>query len=270
MVVFERDRYVCFEGFNAGAAELICGELGFPEVEEYSVQTLPRTVPQSRTRRLSCLDVPGRFQRLKDCSLTADNCSSNEAVRLQCREPYGEIGSDSQAWTCPSQAAHESDQEIHYLFNVPVGFCVYPGHVRNGHWDSNMTTFGSKITLNCDEGYSINGSATLQCVGLPGRSTYFPIWNMPIPFCWKFENVTKGGAISTTPTQNTDYISSEEHLKYLQGEGLTTQELTQVPETTATSFLRDGKPTEVAVVLPATNNTTPIADREGFRNKALL
>ncbi|XP_072164254.1 uncharacterized protein [Diadema setosum] len=252
LVVYETDRYVCSDGFNAEAAELVCGELGFPAAEEYTAEALPRTVTPSKTGRLLCLGVPSRFQRLKDCSLTPDDCSSNAAVRLKCREPYGEIeseGKKSQTWTCPGQALHGSGQEVH-LFNISAGNCVHPGHVPNGHWDSNMTRFGSKMTVTCGEGYSINGSATLQCVGLPGRSTYFPAWNVSVPFCWKFENATKGGTINTTPTQNTDYISSER---------LPSQELTTLPEITATSFIRDGKSTEDAIIRD-TNETTRISE----------
>ncbi|XP_072164449.1 uncharacterized protein [Diadema setosum] len=172
-----------------------------------------------------------------DCQLTLTDCSSNKAVRLKCQEPFGELESErrnSQKWTCPSQVDQESDQLVHESFNISVGFCVHPGHVSNGHWDSDMTYFGSEITLICDEGYIVNGSATLQCVWLPGRSTYFPTWNGSIPFCWKFESVTKGGTTTTlTPTQNADYISNE---------GLLPYELTTLPEITATSSLTSEVP----------------------------
>ncbi|XP_072164445.1 uncharacterized protein [Diadema setosum] len=189
-----------------------------------------------------------------DCQLTPADCSSNKAVRLKCQEPFGKIEPEernSKKWTCPRQVDQESDQLIHESYNISVGFCVHPGHVENGHWDSDMTYFGSKITLTCDEGYSISGSATLQCVWLPGRSTYFPTWNMSIPFCWKSETKTEGGTTTKpTPTQNADYISSEGGLAY---------ELTTLPEITATSFLNDGNPTE-NVVIPDTSETTTTSE----------
>ncbi|XP_072164237.1 uncharacterized protein [Diadema setosum] len=82
-----------------------------------------------------------------------------------------------------------------------------------------MTSFGSKITLTCDEGYIVNGS----------------------------------GTINTTPTTNTDYISSEK---------LPNQELTTLPEITTTSFIRDGKLTEDATIRDTnmTNETTRISE----------
>ncbi|XP_072164447.1 uncharacterized protein [Diadema setosum] len=186
-----------------------------------------------------------------DCPPTPTDCSSNKAVRLKCQGPYGETeseGRNSQTWTCPIQTEHESGQLVIYPFNISVGFCVHPGHGPNGHWDSDMTYFGSEITLICDEGYSINSSVTLQCVGPPGRSTYFPTWNVSIPFCLKSETVTKGGTtITPTPTQNADYISNE---------GLLTYELTTLPEITATSFLSDGKQTENVIILDTSETTT--------------
>ncbi|XP_072164446.1 uncharacterized protein [Diadema setosum] len=187
-----------------------------------------------------------------DCQLTSTDCFSSKAVRITCQEPFGEIepeGRNSKKWTCLRQVDQESDQLIHESYNISVGFCVHPGHVQNGHWDSNMTYFGSKITLTCDEGYSINGSATLQCVWLPGRSNYFPTWNVSIPFCRKTENVTKGGTtISPKPTQNADCnISSE---------GVLTYELTTLLEINATSFINDGQPTENEIILDTSETTT--------------
>ncbi|XP_071489233.1 uncharacterized protein [Diadema antillarum] len=253
LVVFEPDRYVCYDGFNDEAAKLVCGELGFPAVSErHSAEALPRTVSRSRTGRLSCQNRPGgTYQRLKDCQLTTADCSLNGAVRLKCQEPFGEIeseGRNSQNWTCPRQVDHESGQLVHESFNISVGFCVHPGQVPNGHWDSDMTYFGSEITLTCDESYSVNGSATLQCVWLPGRSTYFPTWNVSIPFCWRSETITEGGTTTKpTPTQNADYISSDGGLTF---------ELTTLPEITATSFLSDGNPTENVFIPDASETTT--------------
>ncbi|XP_071497082.1 uncharacterized protein [Diadema antillarum] len=121
--LIEPDSYVCYDGFNDKAAELICGELGFPAAEEYSYQTLPSTATSSKAQRL-----------LK----------------------------------CPQ---------------VSAAVCGPPDHASNGDWSSNITRFGSMITLTCGEGYVINGSATLQCVARPGWSTYLPVWNDSVPSC---------------------------------------------------------------------------------------
>ncbi|XP_071508445.1 uncharacterized protein [Diadema antillarum] len=59
-------------------------------------------------------------------------------------------------------------------FSVSVGFCDHPGIVPNGLWDSNITRFGSKITLACGREFVVNGSATMQCMGLPGAVDLLP------------------------------------------------------------------------------------------------
>ncbi|XP_071501062.1 uncharacterized protein [Diadema antillarum] len=63
--------------------------------------------------------------------------------------------------------------------------CIYPVNVPNGKWDSNTTLLGSVISLACDEGYALNGSATLLCVTLSynGSSTHSPVWNSSTPSC---------------------------------------------------------------------------------------
>ncbi|XP_072166856.1 LOW QUALITY PROTEIN: uncharacterized protein [Diadema setosum] len=91
-------------------------------------------------------------------------------------------------WTL--QTKKETGQQAHCLFNLSVGFCEHPGPVSDGYWDSNITIFGSEITLTCGEGFVINGSATLQCAGLPGWSTFFPVWNASVPSCRAVENAT--------------------------------------------------------------------------------
>ncbi|XP_072180883.1 uncharacterized protein, partial [Diadema setosum] len=152
LVVLKPDRYVCYDGFTPKAAELVCGELGFPAAEEYSAQTLPTTANRDSNQRLSCQEGSS-FQSLMDCPLETTKCSSEQTVRLRCQG---------------SQVS-----------------CEHPGHVYHGYWDFSITEFGSSLTLTCVDGYIINGSATLQCVGLPGRSTYFPVWNVPVPSCVK-------------------------------------------------------------------------------------
>ncbi|XP_071489339.1 uncharacterized protein [Diadema antillarum] len=251
LVVLGSDGYVCNDGFNARAADLVCWELGFPAAEKYSAQTLPSTATRRETQRVSCPpQASNRFHRLSDCSMATTECSSNKGVRLKCREPgflgcyegnqqafpllfelgfdvhsdeecisicrrglrhneialihrgtcvcsrsksYADVLSDrsySHNWTCPSQGEVGSGHFVYYLYNISVGFCNLPGHVMNGHWNSNITRYGSNITLTCDKGYAINGSATFQCVELPGWSTYHPVWNTSVRSCQPVENET--------------------------------------------------------------------------------
>ncbi|XP_072180885.1 uncharacterized protein [Diadema setosum] len=150
LVVFKPDRYVCYNGFTPRAAELVCRELGFPAAEEYSAQALLTSAKKNSIQRLSCQEGSS-FQSLKDCPLETTECFPIQTVRLRC----------------------QSSQVI----------CEHLGHVYHGYWDSSVTDFGSRLTLTCVEGYVINGSATLQCVGLPGWSTYFPVWNASVPSC---------------------------------------------------------------------------------------
>ncbi|XP_072164259.1 uncharacterized protein [Diadema setosum] len=119
---------------------------------------------------------------------------------------------------------------------VSVGFCDHPGIIPNGLWDSNITSFGSKITLTCVKEFVVNGSATIQCVGLPGRSTYFPVWNTSTPSCREVRNKTNDGEwedvnISIKPTQSRQNRSN--------GHRQTTQVLTSFGETTVKSLLRE-------------------------------
>ncbi|XP_072164444.1 uncharacterized protein [Diadema setosum] len=84
LVFLESGSYACYEGFTAKAAELVCGELGFPAAEEYSPEPTPSLA--TRTQRVSCSSEDSyRFQRLRDC--TTAECSSNMAVRVKCRGP---------------------------------------------------------------------------------------------------------------------------------------------------------------------------------------
>ncbi|XP_072163975.1 uncharacterized protein [Diadema setosum] len=276
LVVLESDRYVCYDGFNIRAAELVCKELGFTAVKDFSAQTLSRSATRlNKTQRLSC-PYGSQHERVQDCLSKRSECSWNKAVRLKCREPgflgcyqgdlhtfqdlqdivsgfsvhsdeecvstcrlktgNHDIGivhdgdcmcyrSDEYAnfisgvsythyWTPETKAEPESGQQIHCLFNLSVGFCDHPGPVSNGYWDSNITSFGSEITLTCDLGFILIGNPTLQCVGLPGWSTYFPVWNASVPSCRAVENATDdnewhNARITITPSLITDLISSE-------------------------------------------------------------
>ncbi|XP_072164239.1 uncharacterized protein [Diadema setosum] len=291
LVVLGSDGYVCYNGFNTIAADLVCGELGFPAAENYSAQKLPSTATRKKFQHLSCLPQDSfRFQRLKDCPLATTNCSSNNAVQLKCREPgflgcyegnqqafpllsehglnvhsdeecisicrrepgHNEIAimhqemcvcsqykatadvlfdrSYSHNWTCPIQEELEPGHFVYYLYNISVGFCNLPGHVINGQWDSNITRYGSKLSLTCDKGYIINGNGTLQCVELPGWSTYFPVWNTSVPSCRPVESGTNDTEwhsvnIVTSTTQNAVNTS---------GKGQYVRDLT-TPETVSSS-----------------------------------
>ncbi|XP_072164452.1 uncharacterized protein [Diadema setosum] len=271
-VVFETNTYVCLQTFNDRAAHLFCGRLGFPAVQEYLNQTLPRTVTRNRIIQLRC-DEGDNY--LEECSWATIGCSSNQGVRLKCREPAfigcykgaGQIlqslfshndefpvhsedecistcqqvsggqdvavvhrrscvclqleefvnfitgGRYSHNWSCPSQTQLDSDQVFFTAFNLSVGFCNHPGNVSNGQWNSNITNFGSVITLSCGEGYVINGSKTLQCVSLPGKSTYFPVWNDTVPSCRAVKNEIHENTLldvtpSTSTKQSIDYSNS--------------------------------------------------------------
>ncbi|XP_072163570.1 uncharacterized protein [Diadema setosum] len=318
LVVIGSHGYVCHDGFNARAADLVCGELGFPAVEKYSAQTLPSTATRRTTQRVSCppKDSNG-FQRLSDCPMTTTECSSNKGVTLKCREPgflgcyegnqqafplltelgfdvhsdeecisscrsesehnvialihqgtcvcsqskaYADVLSDrsySHNWTCPIQGEVGSGHFVYYSHNISVGFCNHPGHMMNGHWNSDITTYGSNITFTCDKGYAINGSATFQCVELPGWSTYYPVWNTSVPSCQPVESETNDTEWYSTifPTSTTQTAINTSN------SGEATQELTTVhgtsmsssqkgryvQDTTAretTSFLSNGQSTQ--------------------------
>ncbi|XP_072163831.1 zona pellucida sperm-binding protein 3 receptor-like [Diadema setosum] len=91
-------------------------------------------------------------------------------------------------WQCPSMAELKFKPSVYYAFNVSHGLYKELDFVPNGKWDSNITWFGSMVTLTCDQGYAINGSAILQCVTLPCRSTYFPVWKLSVPYCKAVDN----------------------------------------------------------------------------------
>ncbi|XP_072182210.1 C4b-binding protein beta chain-like [Diadema setosum] len=111
--------------------------------------------------------------------------------------------------SCPEEMVVGPD--VFYAFNVSYGFCDHLGFVENGTWDSNSTWFGSIVTLTCEQGFIVNGSATVQCVGLPGQSTYFPAWNSSIPTC---KAVTSSGMFCKHPgnLSNGEWNSSETSL----------------------------------------------------------
>ncbi|XP_072175610.1 uncharacterized protein [Diadema setosum] len=136
-------------------------------------------------------------------------------------------------WTSETSVESEPGQQVHCLFNLSVGFCKHPGPVCGGYWDSDITSFGSKMTLTCDEGFMLNGSATLQCLGLPGWSTYFPVWNASVPSCRAIKNATKDNEcqdveISTSTSKTMGGTANEIYQA--------AEEWTTFQETLATSF----------------------------------
>ncbi|XP_030839577.1 uncharacterized protein LOC105443883 [Strongylocentrotus purpuratus] len=81
------------------------------------------------------------------------------------------------------------------VYDVSVGFCDELDDVIHGSWDSNITWFGSIVHLTCDDGYSLNGGGTMQCV--PGLSPYYPVWNGFLSTCEMIEGITEKAVRST-------------------------------------------------------------------------
>ncbi|XP_072176067.1 uncharacterized protein [Diadema setosum] len=86
LVVLESDRYVCYKGFNLRAADLVCRELGFPAVKDYTAEIIQNTATSYWTRFLSYSTSCQRV-RIKDCLSNRTECNWNKAVRLRCQKP---------------------------------------------------------------------------------------------------------------------------------------------------------------------------------------
>eukprot|EP00057_Strongylocentrotus_purpuratus_P018007 XP_011672481.1 PREDICTED: uncharacterized protein LOC105442253 [Strongylocentrotus purpuratus] len=129
----------------------------------------------------------------KQCS-----CSFADEVNL----------SDITPATC-NQPTQDTQRVINSLvYDVSVGFCDELDDVMNGSWGSNITWFGSIVYLTCDDGYSLNGNRTLQCV--PGLSPYYPIWNSSLPTCDMLKDTSTSSASDTLyPDENLDNDSKK-------------------------------------------------------------
>ncbi|XP_072163913.1 uncharacterized protein [Diadema setosum] len=229
--------FVCSDGFTDEAADSICGELGFPTFQGISSISLPPYFNRDFNatnwiKAERCPQQPGylgcytRRPTSPDKSLihnlTRHDVQSNSQCSSICEEGKEDadvavihqsacvcVSSDAFAaisssetylheWPCPSMTELRHRADLYYAFNVSYGFCDHVDDVQNGKWDYDITWFGSVATLICDQGYVINGSATLQCVGLPGRSTYFPAWNASAPSCLAVETTHEGNELTTT------------------------------------------------------------------------
>ncbi|XP_072175609.1 uncharacterized protein [Diadema setosum] len=284
LLVLESNGHMCFHDFNLEAAGLVCRELGFPAVKDYSPYTISSAPTSYRTQRF-LYSTGCQKARLHDCLSKGVACPRNKAVRIRCREPgflgcyLGErhtfqalhisvfnVPSDEKCvsicgqklenhdiaiviekdcgcyrseeyanfmssvsythyWT--RQTEVESGQQVHCLYNLSVGFCELLGPVSDGHWDSNVTSIGSKMTLTCGEGFMLNASATLQCVGLPGWSTYFPAWNASVPSCRAVDNATNDNKIHDPEI----FMTSSQIAVFTSSEMQPTEELTTLQKT---------------------------------------
>ncbi|XP_071486112.1 uncharacterized protein [Diadema antillarum] len=158
LVFLESGSYACYEGFTAKAAELVCGELGFPAAEEYSPEPTPSLATRTRTQRVSCSSQDSyRFQRLRDCP--TPECSSNMVVRVKCRGPgfLGCYQGDHKALSILLDYASESKSDEKCISTcrkkprnngvavIHLGFCVcfqsksYADFISDGSFSNNWT-----------------------------------------------------------------------------------------------------------------------------------
>ncbi|KAL4624103.1 CUB and sushi domain-containing protein 1-like [Arapaima gigas] len=79
-----------------------------------------------------------------------------------------------------SDASLSSSGFVLQYYENPRESCFEPGPVQNGTRVGADLRLGSRVTFNCDSGYTIQGNATLICImGEDGRLT----WNSPRPRC---------------------------------------------------------------------------------------
>eukprot|EP00057_Strongylocentrotus_purpuratus_P023812 XP_011678286.1 PREDICTED: uncharacterized protein LOC105444993 isoform X2 [Strongylocentrotus purpuratus] len=78
-------RRVCTDSFHERVAEVVCGELGYPAVKKVSNGTGDCiSAGQDCTKAPVCNDYTFRSD---DCSWSSGNCSSADAVKVECYEP---------------------------------------------------------------------------------------------------------------------------------------------------------------------------------------
>ncbi|XP_071501043.1 E-selectin-like [Diadema antillarum] len=178
------------ECLSQRAVHLKCrvpGYLGcYKKLSSTQINTLSRSFPRHAVEHdLECIFMCRGQRQFADVAVL-----HRGACLCVPSESFSSISSSEtnlHEWICADRADLEFKSAVCYAFNVSYGFCDQLDVVQHGQWDSNVTWFGSIVNLTCEDGYVINGNATLQCVRLPGRSTYFPVWNSSVPCCQEVE-----------------------------------------------------------------------------------
>ncbi|XP_072175793.1 uncharacterized protein [Diadema setosum] len=220
LVVLQSDRYVCYDNFNVRAADLVCRELGFPAVKDYSAQPIPSAATSDWTQWLSyskgndCQN--GRF---KDCLPKETQCLSNTAVRLRCREP-GFLGcymGDRHTY----QALYDSGCNAHSDEE-----CVSTCRWKTGNNDiaivneRNCICYRSEEYANFISGVKYTHSWTPQNEAKPGREVHclynlsVGFWKHPGPVCngyWD-SDITNIGSDMTLPCSQSFFRISSANL----------------------------------------------------------
>ncbi|XP_072180923.1 C4b-binding protein beta chain-like [Diadema setosum] len=211
---------------SESAVKLICRVPGYLGCYDESQSTQVVTLLQEFTRREIMTDMEC-VTMCREQRNTADVVAVIHTSMCLCvpSDTFSDLSSSAtylRGRSCPSLEDLKFSPAVYYAFSVSYGFCDQLGVVQNGTWDSTNTWFGSLVTLTCDQGFIVNGNATLQCVGLPGRSTYFPTWNSAMPSCqvvntsemyckhpgnvsygeWNSTDVSLGSAITLTCDDN--------------------------------------------------------------------
>ncbi|XP_072180909.1 P-selectin-like [Diadema setosum] len=141
-----------------------------------------------KTNESNC-DHPGNISHGKWNLITTRLGST---VSLECDEGY--ILNGSATLQCVRSSDYgRSTRQLVWNASTPScqavktneSNCDHPGNISHGKWNLITTRLGSTVSLECDEGYILNGSATLQCVRSSdyGRSTRQLVWNASTPSC---------------------------------------------------------------------------------------
>ncbi|XP_072164209.1 uncharacterized protein [Diadema setosum] len=125
LVLLQPDSYVCYDGFNDKATELICGELGFLAAEEYSIQSLPRTATRNKTQRLTCSQVSVAVcdhpSHVANGDWSSNIARFGSMITLTCREGYIiDGGAILQQQTDQSTIDYISDIKLYVSFKHPA------------------------------------------------------------------------------------------------------------------------------------------------------